>query len=165
MKLGEWATCTAYLSPVHDGVFIEKIEGKRTESGEDVYVLHPKVEKKDSFDESFPKAYPFYSDVFKDKEAEEILSPCEGAYDLEKTYYERKVKRFKGVIVGIKDIVTEGYLGVDTVTDFIGREHQLVFKEAKTTVKCALVFFSMGKSRLVPLDDLVIDGEYESSKR
>lgn len=139
MKLGEWANCTAYLKPVHDGVFIEKIEGKLTESGEDVYVLHPKVEKQDSF------------------EAEEILSPCEGAYDLEKTYYERKEKRFKGVIVGIKDIVTEGYLGVDTDTDFRGCEHKHVFKEAKTTIKCALVFFSMGRSRLVPLDDLNLE--------
>ena len=157
MTLGKWVNCTAYLKPVHDGVFIEKIEGKLTESGEDVYVLHSKVEKQDSFDESFQKAFPFYSDVFKDKEAEGILSPCEGAYDLEKTYYERKDKRFNGVIVGIKDIVTEGYLGVDTEYDFRGCEYQRVFKEAKTTVKCALVYYAMGKSRLVPLDDLSLE--------
>ena len=170
IKLGEMVNCSAYLKPVRDGVFIEKIEGKLTESGEDVYVLHPKiVSEVNTVDAvmSGNQVRPWHTDLVYDKNIPgELLSPREGAYDLEKTYYERKEKRFRGIVVGVKDVVTEGYLGVDTDTDWMGREHQRIFKEPKTTVKCALVFYSMGRSRLVPLDDLYIDYEmiYEPGK-
>ena len=78
---------------------------------------------------------------------------------MEKTLRELKEKNFSGVVVDIKDVVTEEYLSVDTVCDDYGvyysDEYHVIRKRSKTVIKCAKVYYALGKSRLVPLDKLI----------
>ena len=130
--LFQWCSCTAFLKKVWDGVGIEIIKPEHTMDGEETFLLH-------YGNHEVPEGAP-------------ESSPCEGDYDLEKTYYERRDKNFKGICVGFKTVKTEGYLGVDTYCDpYYGERHR-IFKETKTTVDCALVYFANNQSRLVPLD-------------
>lgn len=81
---------------------------------------------------------------------------CEYCGDLDflKTYYEHCDTKFKGFIVGFKDVVATGYLVVDTEYHFDGREYTKISKQAKDIYKCAIVFFSDNKKRYVPIEDL-----------
>jgi len=141
-KVGSLCSCRAYLRKEYDGVFIQRIDAKHSETGEDAYIIHD-AEERNALVEGKPYEY---------KE-----SPCEGAYDVEKTYYTRVEKTFDGVVVGTKEIVTEGYLGVDTDYGYDGREVKRFFKEPKTKVMCAIVYYGNNKKRLVPLEDLEVN--------
>lgn len=157
IKLGTYVKCSAYLKAVKDGVFIERVlKGQKwcgyTAAGEH-YVLHDKdyntslMPWPEDFD-PFVMPYPV-NDIPR-----ELLSPCEGADDVEKTYYKTVEKDFKGYVVAVKDIVVDGYLGVDCSSDPYGGEHYFIFKRPKTVVKCAIVYYALGKKRLVPLENI-----------
>jgi len=132
--------CFSYLKSVHDGVCIERVDPKDAEDGEEHYVLCKSG--------SGPRL-PYYPGSCDE-------SPCEGSFDLEKTYYKKTEKNFVGVCVGFRDIVTEGYLGVDTITPSYGDEQRVVFKEPKTAVPCALVYFGSNMKRWVPIEDIIL---------
>lgn len=137
--LFKWCECSAYLSKVKDGTHIERIEGKYAEDHQDHFLLINGSEDRE--------------------EVEWPESPCEGAYDLEKTYYIRREHCFSGVVVGFRQVKTEGYLGVDTDCLPNGAETRRIFKEAKTLVDCAIVFFASGQKRFVPLDAITPPAE------
>lgn len=157
LKLGTYVKCSAYLKAVKDGVFIERVEkGQKwcgyTAKGE-CYIPHgadwnnslmPMPEDFDPFVMSFS-----VTDI-----PQEFRSPCEGADDVEKTYYKTVEKDFKGYVVAVKDIVVDGYLGVDCSYDPYRGDHYFIFKRPKTTIKCALVYYALGKKRLVPLENI-----------
>ena len=79
---------------------------------------------------------------------------------IEKTYFKHVDKNFNGVIVGYKDIVTEGYLdavyqeecdvGIGVIP-----ERFYVSKRAKETVKCAVVYYANNMKHYVPLEDVL----------
>lgn len=157
IKLGKYVRCSAYLKAVKDGVFIERVEKGQNWCGyiakEECYIPHgadwnnslmPWSEDFDPFTMSYPvKDIP-----------QELLSPCEGAGDVEKTYYKTVEKDFKGYVVAVKNVVVDGYLGVDCAYDYVGGEHYFIFKMPKTTIKCAIVYYALGKQRLVPLENI-----------
>ena len=81
---------------------------------------------------------------------------CEhcGALEFLKTYYKLKPMIFKGIVVGIKDIVLTGYLVVDTDYDGTDREIVRISKYNKDTCKCAIVYFGNNRKRYVPLGNI-----------
>lgn len=129
--------CKAYLKKVRDSAYIHRMEPWETESGEEEFVLE-------------------YGNHVVPEDAP-MVSPCEGVYDIEKTYYGRRELEFTGVCVGFKTIKTEGYLGVEYVDPPYGNPFHRVFKEPKTQVDCAIVYFANNQKRFVPLDDIEIE--------
>ena len=129
--------CSAYLAKVNDGAYIHHISSKDAEDRQDHFILCRGI-----FD--------------PEKGGENEESECDGAYDLTKTYYERREKSFFGVCVGIKSIKTEGYLGVDYY-DY-GTPQYKVFKAPKTLVDCAIVYFANNQKRFVPMDAIRLQG-------
>ena len=123
--------CKAYLARVSDGRYIEHIEPDKAEDNKDHFLLITGQEDREYFE-----------------------SECCGENDLEKMYYRRKEKDFTGIVVGFKDVVTEGYLGVDYVKPYYESPFYRVFKEPKTIVECAIVYFAKNRSRYVPVDDI-----------
>ena len=158
IKLGKYVQCSAYLKPVKDGVFIERVEKGQNWCGytakEECYIPHGKdwnnslMPLPDGFDPLTPEYY-MTRDI-----PQELRSPCEGAADVEKTYYKTVEKSFRGYIVAVKDIVVDGYLGVDCSSDPYSGDHYFIFKLPKTTIKCAVVYYALGKQRLVPLENI-----------
>lgn len=128
--------CTAYLKKVWDGACIQRLKPSETDSGREEFELE------------------YGNHVVPDDAPR--FSPCEGAYDVEKTYYERRELEFTGVCVGLKKIKTEGYLGVDYCEPEYGKPFHKVFKEPKTQVECAIVYFANNQKRYVPLDAIEI---------
>ena len=158
IKLGKYVQCSAYLKAIKDGVFIERVEKGQnwcgyTAKGE-CYVPHG-VDWNNSlmpWSEDFDPLSPdFYTAQMI---PEELLSPCDGSNDVEKAYYKTVKKDFKGYVVAVKDIVVDGYLGVDSASVYNGEERYFIFKRPKTTVKCAIVYYALGKKRLVPLENI-----------
>ena len=159
LKLGTYVKCSAYLKAVKDGVFIERVEkGQRwngyTAKGE-CYIPHgadwntSPMPMPDGFIDPFTTSWPTGEDI-----PQELRSPCEGADDVEKTYYEVIEKEFRGYVVAVKDIVVDGYLGVDCSYDPYCGDRYFIFKRPKTVVKCAIVYYALGKKRLVPLENI-----------
>ena len=145
LSLGTKVCCTAYLRKVNDGAFISHIEPHLSEDHKDHFLLY--------YGDRSGKRYTASSFIGNDNiEIDE--SSCEGEYDIEKVYYERVEKQFSGFIIGRKDVVVEGYLGVDTDYAFDGTEFQRIFKTPKTVISCAVVAYAMNKKRFVPLEDL-----------
>ncbi len=69
----------------------------------------------------------------------------------------RTEKQFIGIVVGIKDVTVTAWLYVDTKLDWYGEPcGEYVGRQVKDVIKCAHVFYAPNKSRLVPLEDLVI---------
>lgn len=133
--------CSAYLAKVSDGVCIMHIKPEYAEDRQEHFML-----------------CRGHDDGGEGTDEEE--SPCEGAYDLEKTYYERREMEFYGICVGTKKVKTEGYLGVDV--GYSGpscEEYYYVFKHPKTIVECAIVYFANNQKRFVPLDAIEIAKE------
>lgn len=131
--LFQWCRCTAYMKKVWDGACICRMKPEETESGCEEFVLEYGTH-------DVPEDAP-------------NLSPCDGGRDIEKTYYERRELEFTGVCVGLKKIKAAGYLGVDV--GYRGPncdEYFFVFKESKTVIDCAIVYFANNQKRFVPLD-------------
>lgn len=129
--------CTAYLKKVWDGVCINRLKPSETESGYEEFAIEY---GNHDVSEDAPK-----------------FSPCEGAHDVEKTYYERRDLEFTGVCVGFKKIKAEGYLGVDVGYNGPScSEYFFIFKEPKTVIDCAIVYFANNQKRYVPLDAIEI---------
>ncbi|MBO4284287.1 MAG: hypothetical protein J5958_06670 [Clostridia bacterium] len=159
-KLGERVNCSAYLKKVSDGVFIERVEKGQKWCGfiakGEYFIPHgadwntSPMPMPEDFD-------PFTASFYINNIPQELLSPCDGSDDVLKTYYKTITKEFKGYIVAIKDIVVEGYLGVDCSSDPYSGDHYFIFKRPKTVVKCAVVYYALGKSRLVPIANIEID--------
>jgi hypothetical protein len=118
--------CAKYLKLVYDGKFIEIVKGEIDEA------------------------------VYRDSNNEEfyITSECCGDKDFLKTYYILKEKEFIGFVVGVKDIIVTAYLVADTTCDYSGREHMEISKEPENVIKCAVVYYSSGHKRYVPLVDI-----------
>ena len=139
--LFKWCECSEYLSPVSDGCCIGKSDvddlleqfgvESPVEGEKGPYICYPSKYE--------PDKAPFYS-------------PCEGAFDVRKYYYERKTQSFRGVVVGFRKVVVEGFLGVDTDYDPYRGEVERVFKHPDVVVECAKVYYASGKRRLVPLE-------------
>ena len=156
MKLGDKVLCKSYLKKVKDGAFIEKINGDRTTDGRNVYLLHPSnrdQQKLENFRISMERAFggdnfDYYFSAIDTQKAPEIFTRENDWHAVEKIYFERIEQEFNGIVVGVKNVVTEGYLGTHCGI------YEYISKTAKTTIKCALVYYALGKSRLVPLYDL-----------
>ena len=163
IKLGTYVQCSAYWKKVNDGVFIERVEKGQRWWGyiakEECYIPHGA-----DFDNSLmPEGFDPFVDDFQVKYIpEELLSPCEGAGDVEKTYYKTVEKDFGGYVVAVKDIVVDAYLGVDSTSAYGGGgDSYFIFKLPKTVTKCAVVYYALGKSRLVPLENIEGIGDAE----
>lgn len=128
--------CTAYLSVVKDGRCIEHFKPEHSPDGKHHFMLNT--------------GYGIDLDI--DPGAGYAESECAGEPELEKRYYQRKELEFDGIVVGFKNIVTEGYLGVDYEEPAYGSPFYKVFKQPKTIVPCAIVFFASNQKRYVPLD-------------
>lgn len=75
--------------------------------------------------------------------------------EMEKTYYRiEKCNEFKGVIVGIKNIVTKGLIIVSDESDCYGREFTRIAKEPKEILECGIVYFGNNRKRYVPLEHI-----------
>lgn len=141
--LFKWCECSEYLMKVSDGCCIGKAENNELL---EAFGITPEVEGEVSPYICYPSKFepdkvPFYS-------------PCEGAFDVRKYYYQRREQRFCGVVVGFKKVVVEGFLGVDTDYDpYIG-EVERVFKHPDVIVECASVYYASGKKRLVPIESI-----------
>lgn len=130
--------CLAYLAPAKDGRCIEHYKPEQSPDGKDHFVLNAGKG----------------ANKYEGGTTEYAESECCGEYDLEKTYYARKELEFSGIVVGFKDIVTEGYLGVDYEEPYYGSPFYRVFKAPKTVVPCAIVFFASNQKRYVPVEDV-----------
>lgn len=155
IKLGKYVQCSAYLKKISDGVFIEQVKKGERWCGliakGDCYIPHrPDI---DDFlmPEGFDPLAPYY---MTQNIPEELLSPCDGSDDALKTYYKTIAKDFGGYVVAIKDVVVNAYLSVDTYCTYNGGERYKIDKRPNTTIKCALVYYALGKSRLVPLENI-----------
>lgn len=139
--LFKWCECSENLMQVSDGCCIGKADASEELAA---FGLELQVEGEKGPYICFPSRFepdkaPFYS-------------PCEGAFDVRKYYYQRREQTFCGVVVGFKKVVVEGFLGVDTDYDPYRGEVERVFKHPDKVVECARVYYASGKKRLVPLD-------------
>lgn len=155
LKLGKYVQCSAYLKKISDGVFIEQVKKGEKWCGflakGDCYIPH----RPDFDDALMPEGFDPFVDSFQVKcIPEELLSPCDGSDDALKTYYKTITKDFKGYIVAVKDVVIDAYLSVDTYDTYGGGERHRIDKRPKTIVKCAIVYYALGKKRLVPLENI-----------
>lgn len=157
IKLGKYVQCLAYLKRISDGVFIEQVKKGEKWCGfiakEDCYIPH----WKDWNDSLMPEGFAPFVDInnFQVQNIpEELLSPCDGSDDALKTYYKTVAKDFGGYVVAIKDVVVDAYLSVDTYYTYSGGERYKIDKRPNTTIKCAVVYYALGKSRLVPLENI-----------
>ncbi|MEG0365533.1 MAG: hypothetical protein RR585_01765, partial [Coprobacillus sp.] len=76
-----------------------------------------------------------------------------GEEEHRKTYYERKDKSFTGFLVGYKDIVINGIVGVD-YNDNPYCECDYIYKQPLKVCKCAIIYFANNRKRYVPLEDI-----------
>lgn len=120
--------CNGYLKKVFDGRFIETHENEG-ETLDCIYV---------------------------DTNNPDLDIECQYCGDLDflKTYYEYKEKKFTGVVVGFKDIVIDGYLTVETCTNWLGSEYTKFGKQCRTTASCAIVYYANNRKRYVPLKNI-----------
>lgn len=89
----------------------------------------------------------------------EIFPEChaDGSLDFVKTYYEnRNCRQFTGVVVGIKDLVIDAYLVVDTGYHYDGTEFTYVERVPKTRCTVAIVYYNNNKKRFVPIEDILL---------
>ncbi len=159
IKLGKYVQCSAYLKKVSDGVFIEQVKKGERWCGfiakEDCYIPHG-VDWNNSL-MPWPEGFNPLVDInnFQVQNIpNELLSPCEGADDALKTYYKTIAKDFGGYVVAIKDVVVDAYLSVDTYCTYGGGEQYKIDKRPNTVIKCAVVYYALGKSRLVPFENI-----------
>lgn len=151
--LFKWCECSEYFAKVSDGCCIGKAETDKIfeefglileiDGEESPYICYPS-----KFE---PDKVPFYS-------------PCEGAFDVRKYYYQRKEQFFRGVVVRFKKVVVEGFLGVDTDYDPYKGEVERVFKHPDVIVECAIVYYASGKKRLVPLEAIKPIGDLKEGR-
>lgn len=166
IKLGTYVQCSAYLKKVNDGVFIEQVKKGEKWCGfiakEDCYIPHwagwndSLMPMPEGFDPLTPEYYTAQNIP------NEWLSPCDGSDDALKTYYKTATKDFGGYVVATKDVVVKAYLSVDTFSMYYGvGERYRICKRPKTVKKCAVVYYALGKSRLVPLENIEGIGDTE----
>ena len=137
LVLGDKVMCTSYLHAVKDGVHISK---------DDSYYNYLKLNDK-QFAENLPETDFFGGDRFLNWDE-----------NVEKTYFTKVSKLFRGVYVGRKNVVVKANFYVTSV--YSGYEDiPQICKQPTQITTCALVYYGLGKSRLVPLDCLIKDGE------
>jgi hypothetical protein len=129
--------CNGYLKKVHDGRFIDM---NKNEGG--------------TFDCTY---------IDTNKPDLDIECQYCGDLDFLKTYYERKEKRFVGVVVGFKDLVIDGFLTVETCYNWLDNEYTKIGKKPKTVETCAIVYYANNRKRYVPLKDIEVDHEEEQN--
>ena len=157
-KLGDRVECSAYLVPARDGVRFDYIDECHTDVGRRICVKCRETGSPykawDGAYERTEGSYIVHTSRIPD---DAIVRQGERA-ELAKTYYVRREKLFRGIVVGLKDVVTEGMIIAD------GTEYEDGFrfeKKPTKTVPCAAVCFAMGnKKRTVPLcDTKLADGQ------
>lgn len=127
-ELFQKVKCNGYLKKVSDGRFIEtcKSEGKTLDC------------------------------TYVDTNNPDLDIECQYCGDLDflKKYYERKEKKFSGIVVGFKDVVIDGYLTVETCETWSGSECTKLGKLPKTVQNCAVVYYASNRRRYVPLNNI-----------
>lgn len=118
--------CKAYLKKIYDGKFIHEVEVE----GRKYYFLAESNIPESEWKETGP-----------------------GEEEHRKTYYERKDKSFTGFLVGYKDIVINGIVGVD-YNDNPYCECDYIYKQPLKVCKCAIIYFANNRKRYVPLEDI-----------
>ncbi len=114
--------CNGFLKPVHDGKFIHV--------------------DNDTLD-------AYYEDNNTEKVGECL---CDGSLEYLKTYMQLTQRNFKGVVVGIKNVVVSAWLVADTYSHYNGREYIKVTKEPKEVKECAIVYYANNRKHYVPLE-------------
>ena len=157
-KLGDWVDCSAYLVPARDGVRFDYIDADHTDVGRRICVKCLETDSPyKAWDGAYERTEGSYI-VHTSRIPDDVIVRQGERAELAKTYYVRREKRFHGIVVGLKDVVTEGMIIAD------GTEYEDGFtfgKKPTKTVPCAVVCFAMGnKKRTVPLCDTApLDGQ------
>ncbi len=150
-KLGDWVDCSAYLIPARDGVRFDYIDADHTDVGRRICVICSESGSPyEAWENSYERIDHSYIIHTSRIPVDAVVRQGEKA-ELAKAYYVRREKRFRGIVVGLKDVVTEGTIIADgTVYD-----DGFTFEKKPTkTVRCAIVCYAMGnKKRTVPLCD------------
>ncbi len=94
----------------------------------------------------------------------EVPEDERGGSDFIKTYYERRKKKFVGVVVGGEKIVAKARLFVDVGCDYDGRVYEYIDKWPSEEVECLRVFYGCNKSRYVPISDITMVEESEGEE-
>ena len=149
--LGERCICKGYLKKVKDGAFIQRIPPEQAEDKEEHFILHS-----NELDEKVTTKKVPFGDWGVRESLDECESSCCGEHELLKRYYERTEHSFAGVIVGRKKVVITGWLTVDTYSGYNGHEYHRIGKDPEEVIDCAVVYFSEGRKRYVPLEDITI---------
>lgn len=147
--LGARCVCKGYLKKVDDGAFIQRIPPEQAEDKEEHFILHSNAIDSKAAEKSNPFDYSASKPEYEE-------SSCCGEHELLKTYFERKEQNFAGVIVGKKKVTVTGWLTVDTYYRYNGSEYRRIEKEANEVIDCAVVYFSEGRKRYVPLEYITI---------
>lgn len=94
----------------------------------------------------------FHSKTWKDGKYhnEDIAVHSEDEF-VTNTFYEEKIQRFDGVVIGFKDVVTEAKLYVVTDDYPDGRQISGCYSEASKTVPCAVVAYGDNRKHIVPM--------------
>ena len=149
--LGARCVCKGYLKKVNDGAFIQRIPPEQAEDKEEHFILHS-----NELDEMVTAKQAPFGDCGVREVPDECESSCCGEHELLKRYYERKERNFAGVIVGRKKVVVTGWLTVDTCYGYNYHEYHRIGKDPEEVIDCAVVYFSEGRKRYVPLEDITI---------
>lgn len=178
IKLFTKVKCSAYYRKNQDGVYISMetkngiiFDKKIIDSSDDIkaiaYIRNPEI-KCDNKGRILD-----IEDNWKHIEEKDWYIPIADLSEfcgetVEKTYYDRIEDEFEGVIVGYKNLVVTGYLGTDWYEDWYegdygsyDNSYRYCFKKPKDVVKVARVFFKNNCSRLVPLDAIKENKQYE----
>lgn len=147
----EWlfkqAKCSAFMKKVNDGRCIMHYSAGESCDGKEHWTYYDS--NNPDFEHDVPEDEYGYSDFIK-------------------TYYERREKKFVGMVVGFDKLTAKAELFVDTAYQYDGAEYEYVGKHPIEQIEVARVFYACNKSRYVPIDDMVIlrkgaeDGEPES---
>lgn len=120
--------CDGFIHKINDGRYIG-----HDEEWNCWYVKGYDSEKKDYICEDIPE------------------ENYDGSLNFLKTYYQEKKQRFSGVVVGFKDVVINGFLYVDTSSDYRGCEYTYIGKQPKDIERCAIVYYANNMKHLVPI--------------
>lgn len=120
--------CRAYLRELHDGIHIVPVEDDKLGDNHHYYL---------------------YQDECRIRE---LSGPGDGG---DKRYYEREKKRFKGVVVGIKEVTLEAKLILAETISRNGCTKKFVKKIPTVTEVCAVVYYGSLLRRYVSISDII----------
>lgn len=80
------------------------------------------------------------------------------------TFYEEKIQRFDGVVIGFRDVVTEARLYAVTDDYPDGSQKAGCYKEATKREPCAIVAYGDNRKHIVPLRKILTSDTWEGFK-